>query len=69
MELGGHFGVEVIGGFLSTILYGDAVGAKVSGHYRQDGHSSGVVVKRGSTILGKAKCSSDTCSPVGVLSH
>ena len=34
------YGVEgwpQIRGFLSTILYGDAVGTKVSGHYRQGG--------------------------------
>ena len=38
-----------IGGFLSTVLNGDAVGTKVNVHHRQDGCSSGVVVKRGST--------------------
>jgi hypothetical protein len=27
-------------GFLSTILYGDAIGTKVSGRYRQGGRSS-----------------------------
>ena len=37
-------------GFLSTILNGDAVGTKVSGRYRQGGRSSGVAVKRGSTV-------------------
>ena len=47
------YGVEgwpQIRGFLSTILYGDAVGTKVSGRYRQGGRSSGVAVKRGSTV-------------------
>ena len=39
-----------IRGFLSIILYGDAVGTKVSGRYRQGGRSSGVAVKRGSTV-------------------
>ena len=39
-----------IRGFLSTILYGHAVGTKVSGRYIQGGRSSGVSVKRGSTI-------------------
>jgi len=38
-------------GFLSTILNGIAVGTKVSVCYRQSGHESGVVVKRGSTVL------------------
>ena len=37
-------------GFLSTILYGDAIGTKVSGRYRQGGRPSGVAVKRGSTV-------------------
>ena len=37
-------------GFLSTILYGDAIRTKVSGRYRQGGRSSGVAVKRGSTV-------------------
>ena len=32
-----------------TILNGDAVRTKVSVHYRQGGHKSGVVVKKGST--------------------
>ena len=36
---------------LSTILNGDAVGMKVSVCHRQDGRKSGVVVKRGSSIL------------------
>ena len=36
--------------FLSTILYGDAIGTKVSGRYRQGGRPSGVAVKRGSTV-------------------
>ena len=31
-------------GFLSTILYGDAIGTKVSGRYRQGGRPSGVAV-------------------------
>lgn len=31
-------------------LTGDAIGTKVSGHCRQGGHTSGVAVKRGSTI-------------------
>ena len=31
-------------------LYGDAVGTKVSGRCRQGGRSSGVAVKRGSTV-------------------
>ena len=38
-------------GFLSTILYGDAIGTKVSGRYRQGGRPSGVAVKRGSTVI------------------
>ena len=38
-------------GFLSTILYGDAIGTKVSGRYRQGGRPSGVAVKRGSTVV------------------
>ena len=36
--------------FLSTILNGDAVGTKVSVRHRQGGRSSGVVIKRGSTV-------------------
>ena len=40
-----------ISGFLSTILYGDAVGTKVSGRYRQGVRSSRVAVKRGSYYL------------------
>ena len=47
------YGVEgwpQIRGFLSTILYGDAVGTKVSGRFRQGGRSSGVAVKKGSTV-------------------
>ena len=47
------YGVErwpQIRGFLSTIIYGDAVGTKVSGRSRQGGRSSGVAVKRGSTV-------------------
>ena len=31
-------------------MYGDAVGTKVSGRIRQCGRSSGVAVKRGSTV-------------------
>ena len=38
--------------FLSTILNGNAVGTKVSVRHRQGGHSSKVVVKRGSTVHG-----------------
>ena len=37
-------------GFLSTILNGGAVRTKVSVCHRQGGHSSEVVVKRGSTV-------------------
>ena len=37
-------------GFLRTLLYGDAIGTKVSGRYRQGGRPSGVAVKRGSTV-------------------
>ena len=33
------------------ILNGDAVGTKVSVRYRQGGRESGVVVKRGSTVV------------------
>ena len=42
-----------IRGLLSTIMYGDAVGTKVimSGRSRQGGRSSGVAVKRGSTVV------------------
>ena len=40
-------------GFLSTILNGDAGGTKVSVHHRQGGRASGVVVKRGSTVVKK----------------
>ena len=43
-------------GFLKYYLNGDAVGTKVSGRYRQGGHSSEVVVKKGSTIAVKTKC-------------
>ena len=39
------------GGFLGTILYGDAVGTKVSGCYREGGRLAGVAIKRGSTVL------------------
>ena len=43
-------------GFLSTtILNGDAVGTKVSVCHRQGGRESGVVVKRGSTVLSSEK--------------
>ena len=38
--------VAVIRGYLT----GDAIGTKVSGHCRQGGHTSGVAVKRGSTV-------------------
>ena len=43
-------------GFLSTILNGDAVGIQVSGHYRQGGRSSEVVVERSSTVVLNSKC-------------
>ena len=39
-----------IRGFVSTVLYGDAFGTKVSGRYREGGRLSGVAVKRGSTV-------------------
>ena len=45
--------------FLCTILYGDAVGTKVSGRYRQGGRSSGVAVKMGSTVPYSEKLSSE----------
>ena len=49
--------VAVNQGFLSTIVYGDAVGTKVSGRIRQCGRPSGVAVKRGSTVFeGDAPC-------------
>ena len=38
-------------GFLNTILNGDAVGTKVNVRHRQGGYKSGVVVKRGSTVV------------------
>ena len=38
------------GFILSNILNSDAIRTKVSGHYREGGHSSGVVIKRGSTV-------------------
>ena len=47
------YGVEGwphIRGFVSTVLYGDAFGTKVSGRHREGGRFSGVAVKRGSTV-------------------
>ena len=32
------------------MYYLNAVGTKVSGHYREGGRSSGVAIKRGSTV-------------------
>ena len=46
-------------GFLSTILNRDAVGPKVSVRHTQGGHSSEVVVKRGSTVFYMASMSVD----------
>ena len=45
-----HLTPTQFNGTLSTILYGDAIGTKVSGRYRQGGRPSGVAVKRGSTV-------------------
>ena len=36
---------------IPQLLNGDAVGTKVSGRHRQGGRLSGVVVKRGSTVV------------------
>ena len=38
-------------GFLMYYSKGDAIGTKVSVRYRRSGRLSGVVVKRGSTVL------------------
>ena len=46
-----HLTPTQFNGTLSTILYGDAIGTKVSGRYRQGGRPSGVAVKRGSTVI------------------
>ena len=48
------YGVEGwphIRGFVSTVLYGNAFGTKVSSRHREGGRLSGVAVKRGSTVL------------------
>ena len=39
------------GGCPSYILNGDVIRTKVSGHYREGGRSSGVAIKRGSTVV------------------
>ena len=46
---------------LSTSLNGHAVGTKVSGRYRQGVRSSGVAVKRGSTVGEGTTLSVHTC--------
>ena len=38
-------------GFLNYYSDSDAIGIKVSGHYRRSGRTSGVVVERGSTVF------------------
>ena len=43
-------------GFLMYYSKGDAIGTKVSVRYRRSGRLSGVVVKRGSTVV----CSPNT---------
>ena len=40
-------------GFLMYCSKGDAIGTKVSVRYRESGRLLGVVVKRGSTVLGE----------------
>ena len=40
-------------GFLMYYSKGDAIGTKVSVRYRRSGRLSGVVVKRGSTVVNK----------------
>ena len=46
----GHYrGVVTNQGFYK--YHFNAVGTKVSGHYREGGHSSGVTIKRGSTVI------------------
>ena len=42
-------------GFVSTDFYSDTIGTKVSGRYRRSGRLSGVVVKRGSTVVAQLK--------------
>ena len=44
-------GVAAKQGFLKYYTKGDAIGTKVSVRYRESGRLSGVVVKRGSTVL------------------
>ena len=43
-------------GFLKYYTKGDAIGTKVSVRYRESGRLSGVVVKRGSTVLHLSLC-------------
>ena len=46
----GHYkGTATNQGFYK--YYFNAVGTKVSGHYREGGHSLGVAIKRGSTVI------------------
>ena len=44
-------GVAVKQGFLMYYTKGNAIGTKVSVRYRESGCLSGVVVKRGSTVI------------------
>ena len=56
----GHYrGVATNQGFYK--YYFNAVGTKVSGHYREGGHSSEVAIKRGSTVC-KYRCCSNIIS-------
>ena len=45
-------GVAAKQGFRYYYFYSDAIGTKVSVRYRRSGRLSGVVVKRGSTVVG-----------------
>ena len=44
-DFGNYRGVATNRGFIN------AVGTKVSGHYREGGHLTGVAIKRGSTVI------------------
>ena len=52
-----------------TIQNGDAIGTKVRGHYiyREDGRSTGVAIKRGSTACILYICDISRCSPQNIL--
>ena len=50
-------------GFIMYYTKGVAIGTEVSVRYRESGRFSGVVVKRGSTVQCRKRCSSGTIRP------